>query len=138
MGKPFPVARFVDEWLAWAGWRFDPEHEGKESPYDSVFMRFDDLVHDHPEHAWNVILAVVADPRAQLYLGHLAAGPVEDLLSYHGEKFIDRVELAARSDPSFAFMLGGVWKFKMTDDVWRRVQGVWVRRGWDGNPKDGA
>jgi hypothetical protein len=57
---------------------------------------------------------------------------VEDLLSQHGPSFIDRVEHEARSNPKFAYLLGGVWRLEITDEVWQRVQKVWDRRGWDG------
>jgi len=59
---------------------------------------------------------------------------IEDLLSMHGDKFIDRIEAEARTDPSFAKLLGGVWKSQMSDQLWERVQAVWDRRGWDGIP----
>jgi hypothetical protein len=65
----------------------------------------------------------------------LSAGPLENLLALHGEGFIDRVESEAQRDPSFAKLLGGVWKNRMSDEVWQRVQAVWDRRGWDGIPE---
>ena len=57
-------------------------------------------------------------------LANIAAGPLEDLLVYHGEKFIDRVEEAAQSDPVFKKMLGAVWQNAIPDDVWNRVKAV--------------
>lgn len=57
-------------------------------------------------------------------LAVLAAGPMEDLLAHHGPEYIGRVEDLARTDPKFNFLLGGVWKNTMTDDVWRRVQAI--------------
>ena len=65
----------------------------------------------------------------------LSAGPIENLLALHGEKFIDRVGAEARTDPTFAKVLGGVWKNRMSDSVWERLQSVWDRRGWDGVPE---
>ena len=67
---------------------------------------------------------------------NLSAGPLEDLLVYHGHEVIDRVESEARSNPKFASLLGGVWKNAMADDIWRRIQGVWDRRDWDGITRD--
>jgi hypothetical protein len=49
---------------------------------------------------------------------------------------IERVETEARSNPLFAKLLGGVWQNEMPDHIWRRVQAVWDRRGWDGIPED--
>jgi hypothetical protein len=65
----------------------------------------------------------------------LAAGPLEDLFGWHGAQFIGRVEQEARNDPSFAQLLGGVWKSTIPENIWLRVQAVWNRRGWDGIPE---
>jgi hypothetical protein len=67
---------------------------------------------------------------------YLSAGAVEDLLSRNGTEMIPLVEAEARRDPSLAKLLGGVWKNRMTDEVWSRLQAVWDRRGWDGIPED--
>ena len=40
---------------------------------------------------------------------------------------IGNVEREAKRDPSFAKMLGGVWKYQMTEEVWARLQAVWDR-----------
>ena len=137
MVTPFPISKLVDEWLIWAAWTTDPKNEGQDNPDLVGFDEFDWVVREHPEHAWQAILATVSDPRAKPHIGTLAAGPMEDLLSFHGEAFIDRIEATALSNPNFAWMLGGVWQFKMSEEVWRRVQAVWDRRGWDGIPKNG-
>ncbi len=105
-----------------------------ENPYGAAYVDLDWLVEDAPERAWDTILSILANPRAEPILGVLAAGPLEDLLSHHGEAFIERVEACASSDPKFAWLLGGVWQFLMSDDIWRRVQAVWNRKGWDGIP----
>jgi len=59
---------------------------------------------------------------AQEVCGVLAAGPLEDLLSIDGEQFIERCEDLARRDRRMAWLLGGVWQFEMTDEIWNRVQ----------------
>ena len=131
---PRPVRQVVEAWLLWAAWQSDPANDGQDNHELIGFMELDELVHEHPEHAWPCILATVADARAQPFLGLLAAGPIEDLLSIHGATFIDRVEREARQNPRFAWTLGGVWQLQMTDEIWARVQQVWDRRGWDGIP----
>jgi hypothetical protein len=138
MTTPFPVSRLVEDWLLWAAWANDSKKDGTKNPHGVGFDEFDWVVREHPEHAWKTILAVVADSRAKPFLGTLAAGPMEDLLSYHGEAFIDKVEAEARNNPEFAWMLGGTWQFQMSEEIWARVQLVWDRRGWDGIPKSDA
>ena len=94
-----------------------------------------DLEYHDPETLWLFILAVHAQDQSPRIQECLSAGPVEDLLAKHGDRFIERVESRARQDPTFAKLLGGVWKNTMSDEIWRRLQAVWDRRGWDGIPE---
>jgi hypothetical protein len=65
---------------------------------------------------------------------NLSAGPLEELLTKHGGTVIDRVEVMAKEDPTFAFLLGGVWRNEIAEAVWSRVLAVRDRHGWDGIP----
>jgi hypothetical protein len=87
---------------------------------------------EYPERAWKFILLALTTPLCEPHLGVLAAGPLEYLLSYHGTEFIERVEAQAKINQKFAHLLGGVWQFQMTEEVWFRVQKVCDHRGWDG------
>ncbi len=95
-----------------------------------------DLVVDDPEIAWPVILLIHQLVDTEFIRGALSSGPVEDLLVHHGPRFIERIEVQARTDPKFALMLGGVWQSEMRNYIWKRVNAVWDRRGWDGTPTD--
>jgi hypothetical protein len=84
----------------------------------------DFLAGEKPEACWAAILAIlhrIGSESPNRLLAVLAAGPLEDLLAYHGEAFIDRVEAEARRDPRFGLLLGGVWQNKMSEEVWTRV-----------------
>ncbi len=138
VAKPFPIPKLLEEWLRWVTWQSDP-HRDESLANDFVgWDEFEWVSREHPEHAWSAILVTLKDPRSRPYLNILAAGPLESLLSEHGEAFIERVELEARSNPEFAWLLGGVWRDQMSEDVWNRVRAVWDRRGWDGIPRDDA
>ncbi|MGV3774259.1 MAG: DUF6869 domain-containing protein [Verrucomicrobiales bacterium] len=52
----------------------------------------------------------------------LAAGPVESLLSCHGAALIERVETMAKANPTFNYLLGGVWQGSMPKQIWRRIE----------------
>lgn len=85
----------------------------------------DEVLHmpfDAPEKTWRFIEAVIARSSDERILGILAAGPIEDLLSQHGEEFVDRVEVLARRNQKFCSLLQGVWRGTMSDEVWERVQ----------------
>jgi len=74
------------------------------------------------EHLWQLITAAYKREVSDKTFSLLAAGPLEDLLAKQGPEFIERVEELARKDPRFNYLLGGVWRSTMTDDVWRRVE----------------
>lgn len=130
-----PISELLEEWLLWAKWVSNPNCQEREGQDLIGFDEFDWVVREHPEYAWQVILAALEDPRLEPFLGILAAGPLEDILSYHGEAFIERVQAEAMANPRFAWLLGGVWQFLMPEKIWLCVQAVWDRREWDGIPK---
>jgi hypothetical protein len=102
MAAPLPVPELLDEWLRWASWSSDPQRDEQEAQELVGFDEFDWVTREHPEHAWRAILAALQDPRTEPYLGVLAAGPLEDLLSHHGQAFIERVETEARANAKVA------------------------------------
>ncbi|MGI9241581.1 MAG: DUF6869 domain-containing protein [Verrucomicrobiales bacterium] len=89
------------------------------------------IYHD-PDYAFEIIEAIHALDPEHKQVEEFAAGPLEDLLSYQGVMTIDRIEQKARQDPSFAFVLGGVWQGSTPDSIWERVEKCRERRGWDG------
>jgi hypothetical protein len=94
-----------------------------------------DLECNDPETLWLLILEIHHRDQSIVIQQVLSAGPIEELLARHGENFIDRIEAEARKDPLFATVLGGVWQNSMSDEVWKRLQSVWDRRGWDDIPE---
>lgn len=114
-------ASFADAWLV--------ELRGKDRPGDDslgmsvTWMGFT----ARPEQQWKFICLATAHATSDDELGHIAAGPVECLLGHHGAQFIDEVERLATTDPQFARMLTGVWKYMIPDDVWARLQAVQAR-----------
>jgi hypothetical protein len=80
-----------------------------------------DLVKTSPDTCWALVHAIRAADGSDKILSNLAAGPVEDLLVYHGHRYIDDVERLSRTDPQFRKLLGGVWKNDIADDVWARI-----------------
>jgi hypothetical protein len=102
--------------------------------YNSVFWtgdRMSYLTKYLPQTSWRAILLIWSLDQSTATMGMLSAGFVEDLLSDHGPTLISLVEAEAQGDPRFAKMLGGVWKYGMTDEVWARLQSVADYSGWD-------
>jgi hypothetical protein len=116
------IEKLVDGWITFANTDFEPSEERRHNStwaYDKVT----DMATVNPEFLWKFILAAYnrdlgdADP-------FFAAAPLEDLISGHGDKFIDRIENLALRDDRFNFLLGGVWKSSTTDEVWQRIEAV--------------
>ena len=83
-----------------------------------------DIVHDDLEVAWPAILEILQRASTEDQVAVLAAGPLEDLLAFHGPEFIDRVECEAARNPRFRQLLGGVWQNRILLEIWERVQKV--------------
>jgi hypothetical protein len=73
------------------------------------------------DYAFKIIEAINEQDATQSQIEVFAAGPVENLLVYHGETVIQKVVELASRDANFARVLGGVWKRDMTDSVWEVV-----------------
>jgi hypothetical protein len=133
MKPPFPTREdFIAAWITMA------KSASGTQAHDEAFWAFQhmyDLVHEQPEVAFGLILEIWAHDQSHAVVQLLSAGPLEDLLSSHGPEFIGRVEEEAERSPSFRKLLGGVWKNAMPDSIWMKVQEIWDRRGWDGNPE---
>jgi hypothetical protein len=120
---------------AWIAYLRADNHSDEYNMLCWTFDRMTYLVDYLPNKAWRVILLIWSLDQSIPTMQNLSAGPVEDLLAKHGDQMIGLVEAEAKRDPSFAKMLGGVWKYNMSDEVWARLQAVWDRRGWDGIPE---
>ena len=80
----------------------------------------DEVVYEDPELAWTLVLDFVSLNLDDHAAGCLAAGPLEDLIEYHGKQFIARIEDEAGRDPIFKRLLGEVGECG-EPDVWSRV-----------------
>jgi hypothetical protein len=83
-----------------------------------------------PEAAWQAVLRIMQHKLSDEQISLLAAGPIEDLLAWHGAQFIDRIEAEAQRSPAFAHVLGGVWRSNMPAEIWRRVESARGGKVW--------
>jgi hypothetical protein len=108
-----------------------PEHEDR----FWAFEQMQELYRSEYHKAWRIILLIWSMDQSDKIKANLSAGPMEDLIESHGEEMISLVETEARQDPSFANMLGGMWR-SGSDEVWGRIKSVWDKRGWHSHPDD--
>ena len=87
----------------------------------AAYYFMEELVGPIAEECWQGILVVVKRKPSTYVVGMLAAGPVEDLITYSGLEFIDRIELEARQSPDFRRMLHGAWEIG-NSEIWTRVE----------------
>jgi hypothetical protein len=117
---PSDWQEFARTWLA--ALRGEPEAADSDIGQTVVMMNFMAA----PEHQWQFITAAVAEAQSGDELGHIAAGPMEHLLGWHGPNYIDAVEGQAAADPKFARMLATVQRYMMGDEVWARIEALKV------------
>lgn len=107
---------FADKWLAEIGGNtLTSESKVGETVVSMNFTA-------SPEIQWQFILIAVSLAESDDELSHIAAGPIEHLLGWHGEDYISIVEKEVITNQKFARTLTGVWQYMMSDDVWSRVQ----------------
>jgi hypothetical protein len=101
------LQRVLAEYYEWHG-AFARKRAGEE--VDDSDLVIDPILHDASDADRSLALVVLAmatydDP---LFLGLIAAGPLEDILSVHGDDILARIVTEARHTPRFRWMLSGV------------------------------
>jgi hypothetical protein len=130
--EPSDWEEFARDWLAEL--RTTPADPESDLGQSVVMMSFTATA----EQQWQFLRAAVSQAESDDELKHVAAGPAEHLLGWHGADYIDAVEEQAAADPKFARMLSGVWKYLMKDEVWERVQALKARYADPADPSNGA
>lgn len=95
--------------------------------YEENFWAYDrlcELCEENPDVSWKIIDAIRSLDSSDLILSNLAAGPLEDLLSSHGEEIITHLEKAAVDDRQLRKLLGAVWQNAISEDVWSRIKSI--------------
>ncbi len=83
-----------------------------ESGDQALFWAYDalaDLIHQRPTVAWTVIEELVHRAPAGSAFDLAAAGPLEDIIAWHGQEVIDFVEQRADHDETLREALSRVW-----------------------------
>lgn len=109
---------------AWIKLYYLPEESEERERNFWAFERLGDLCRDDPEAAWRVIEEILQKDSTDVILSNLGAGPVEELLVAHSQRFIDRLESRAERDAKFRKLLGVVWQSEIPEDVWKRIKAV--------------
>ena len=116
-----------------AGW-IEHHTERIELDSDNVFHRvrgknnfwaweqLNDLCRNQPQLAWEIVLDIFRAPHHESVDWSLAAGPLEDLLAWHGVDIIEKIQAEARADRKFKELLHGVWRSTTPHAIWSRFE----------------
>ena len=116
------ICRIAIDWI-----RYTVAERNSQEQFDTAWAstkQIDLVLDEQFEYLWRLIEMIFSLDRSFAVLRLLSAGPIEDLLQNRGETFISLVEEKAKGDPIFAIALSGVWRGKMSDEVWGRLQSV--------------
>jgi hypothetical protein len=111
---------------AWIALQTTPQHAPEYSSLFWAFRRSYDLAREEPMEAWQLVLNIWSLDQSTSTRKSLSAGLIEDLLCHHGELMIEHIERQAKADRSFAALLGAVPQNTMPENVWNRLQDVWI------------
>ncbi len=94
-----------------------------EDQYFWSYMFLNELCSEKPEVLWQITLKFCEKYNSDHpAYGAMGAGHLENLLTWHGSQFIDRVELEAKRSPRFRKLLNEVWMGDENKDVTKRVE----------------
>jgi hypothetical protein len=110
----------AESWIA--GQDCEPDTPEYKDNWWAIEQIIDWSLEGEDELLWQFILITYRRDMSDRVAAVFAAGPLEDLLAKHGQKYIDRIEKLALEDEKFNMLLGGVWHNTMTSEVWNRVQ----------------
>jgi hypothetical protein len=71
------------------------------------------------EALWPIVVAMVEDAPDEAALATVAAGPLEDLASFHGAQFGDRLVDKTRTDPRFRIAMDGILAWDRVPEPYR-------------------
>ena len=89
---------------------------------DQDFWAFDavnQLVRRDPVAGWRVTYLLINKAPSDEAPAYVAAGPLEDLLKFHGPAVIGHVTVAARAEERLQLALSGVW-IDRASPIWER------------------
>lgn len=94
--------------------------EDVDEPTFWAYEEVADLVQKKPVEAFDMVLEILASTDDESVLFNLAAGPLEELIQFHGPLVIDSIEREAAKNPKFITLMQGVW-VAGTPEVWARI-----------------
>jgi hypothetical protein len=110
----------VNAWITAEEAEFgSPEHESNWWAISQVIKWH---LESKGELLWRFIIAAYKRELSDRTISVLAAGPLEDLLAKQTQNLLTGLKNLHERIPGSNYLLGGVWRNAMTDEIWQRVQ----------------
>ncbi|WDN29017.1 hypothetical protein LL916_14140 [Xanthomonas oryzae] len=84
---------------------------------------FFELMESKPEACWEVLVEISRRNPPEGVIRIAGAGPLEDLIDSHGNRFIDQIEVEAERNLVFRKMLDAVWE-SSDNTTWSRIMEI--------------
>ena len=107
-GQP-SIEQIVDGY--WRNYRLAGGDRKERLEADEWFWAWIDVDHAvriPTPRTFELLLALVGSSKDEEALAYVGAGPIEDLINWHGAAFLDQIEEAARRNQAFRRALAGV------------------------------
>ena len=95
-----------------SSWIFAQKRGLDNAGYEDHSWAVDEVINfaaNKPNDLWEIILEILALDDSEEIVKAVGAGPLEDLMVYHGEQFIDEIEKQAAKSNAFKTAMQNVW-----------------------------
>lgn len=95
-----------------SSWIFAQKRGVDNTGYEEQSWAVDEVINfaaDEPGYLWEIILEILEIDDSEEIIKAVGAGPLEDLMVYHGERFIDEIEKQAAKSSAFKTAMQNVW-----------------------------
>lgn len=101
-------------------------HEAGNAGRDLTFFgrQIGGLAKERPEECLQVVVAILEKDSSDLIVSNVAAGPLENLIEWHGLLLISEIERISSSNKMFKRALGMVWPQGGSEEVWGKIEDI--------------
>ena len=119
--------REIDEWVStWIRYQLAclmDEGAIEDHPdFEAAVMNLGRVISTDAAFGLQFVARAIQQIDKEELLSVLAAGPLEDLLAYHGPSVIAQIEDLANKDSRFRSALFGVWRNTIDAATWERIE----------------
>jgi hypothetical protein len=100
------MQELVESWIKATEADFD---SGDKDRFGWAIDEMLDLPRVEPEMAWEIIMMIINKKPSPKVISQLGAGPLEDIMVYHGNNFMEKIENMVAKNDLFKECMKSVW-----------------------------